>query len=77
MESKDWQPGGWAKVGDLVRLYNPKGEYLNVLAIVLATTEKPHVGMLVRVSCMPDSWIRTMCVRVYRPNFDYDKARGL
>jgi len=78
MNEKGWIHGDYAVVGDLARLYNPKGDLVGTGVV---TDARPRHGgsvyyRLLRLSCFPGLLVKTSLVRVYRPDWDYEKETG-
>ena len=73
MTQKVWHHGSWAKVGDLVRVFNGYRQTVGV-GIVVENCRKPLAGPLLHVA-LPDGkmWVKSHLVQVHRPDFDYDK----
>jgi hypothetical protein len=76
-----WIHGDYAVVGDLARLYNPKGDLVGMGIVTEASPchnesayhgESAYYGLL-RLSCFPEHLVKTTHVRVYRPDWDYDE----
>jgi hypothetical protein len=76
--NEGWIHGDYAVVGDLVRLYNPKGDLVGTGVV---TEARPHHSesayyRLLRLSCFPELLVKTSLVLVYRPDWDYEKDTG-
>jgi|15BtaG_2_1085339.scaffolds.fasta_scaffold00154_36 hypothetical protein len=69
MTQNAWIPGSWAKVGDLVRVFNGLRQVLG-MGIVAKRDRKQRV--YVALPGGNSRWMADHHVQAYRPNFDYD-----
>ena len=73
--NEGWIHGDYAMVGDLARLYNPKGDLVGTGIVTEACpyhSESAYYRLL-RLSCLPELLVKASHVLVYRPNWDYDE----